>query len=148
MDAPALAGELLGDDPERVANGVDPVQGVLTMVGLTVPPLLLLALMARRRTLITQRPLDRLRVVSLSLGGLAWTLFFLRMGVWTLVPHALWAVAVGAVVTGVVVGAWHFRRVPVEAGRWRWLHVPVFALSVAYSLVLGGAGLWGMLIAW
>lgn len=148
VDAPALAGELLGDDPERVANGVDPVQGVLTMVGLTVPPLLLLALMARRRTLITQRPLDRLRVVSLSLGGLAWTLFFLRMGVWTLVPHALWAVAVGAVVTGVVVGAWHFRRVPVEAGRWRWLHVPVFALSVAYSLVLGGAGLWGMLIAW
>lgn len=148
VEAPALAGELLSDDPERVGNGIAPLQGVLTSAGLIVPPLLLLALMARRRTLLTQRRLDRLRVVSLSLGNLAWTLFFLRMGAWTLVPHALWAVAVGAVVTGVTVGVWYFRRVPVEAGRWRWLHVPVFVMSVTYSLLIGGAGLWGMLIAW
>lgn len=148
VEAPVLAGELLSEAPERVDNGIAPLQGVLTSIGLIVPPLLLIALMARRRTLITQRRLDRLRVVSLSLGNVAWALYFLRMGAWTLVPPVFWAVSVGVVVVGVTVGLRHFRRVPVEAGRWRWLHVPVFVVSVMCSLVIGGAGLWGMLIAW
>ncbi len=46
---------------------------------------------------------------------------------------------------GITVGAWHRRRVPVEAGRYRWLHVPVFALSVPFSLTLASVTLWGLL---
>src|SRR5699024_1953682 len=127
---------------------IAPLQGVLTSIGLIVPPLLLIALMARRRTLITQRRLARLRVVSLSLGNVAWALYFLRMGAWTLVPPVFWAGSVGVAVVGVIVGLRHVLQVPVEVGRWRCLHVLVFVVSVMCSLVIGGAGLGVMLIAW
>ncbi|WP_017584999.1 serine hydrolase domain-containing protein [Nocardiopsis ganjiahuensis] len=121
---------------------------VLTAFLLVVPPLLLLALVARRRTLVTQRPIDRLRVVSLTLGNLAWLAYLQRAGVWTELPTGLFALSAGAVAAAVTVGVWHWRRVPVEAGRFRWLHVTVFVLSVLFSLGLVTLMTWGITAAW
>jgi hypothetical protein len=100
--------------------------------------------MLRRRTLVTQRRLDRLRVVSLSLGARAWLVAAQRVGSWAATPVSVWALAAGLVAAGITVGVWHWRRVPVEAGRFRWLHVPVFVLSVAFSLTLASVMLWGL----
>ena len=133
-----LALGLLGDEPGEPlsAPATTTLFAALTLVPLLVPPFLLLALMVRRRTLITQRPLDRMRVVSLGLGSLAWMVYVLRAGLWTDLPSVLFPVAAGVVAAALAVGAWHWRRVPVEAGRFRWLHVTMFAFSVLFSLTL------------
>ena len=119
----------------------------LTLLPLLLPPVLLLALMIRRRTLIAQRPLDRLRIVSLSLGAVAWWVYTQRGGVWTDLPTELSALAAGVVATAVTVGAWHWRRVPTEAGRFRWLHVTVFVFSVLFSLTLLSLMVYALLFA-
>jgi hypothetical protein len=54
----------------------------------------------------------------------------------------------GLIAAAVTVGVWHWRRVPVEAGRFRWLHVTVFVLSVLFSLSLGSLMAWGLAVAW
>ncbi|GHC75417.1 hypothetical protein GCM10007079_10660 [Nocardiopsis terrae] len=148
VEAPALAFQLLGDDPREIPGRSDPAKLAQTGAMVLVPAVLLLALVLRRRTLITQRPLDRLRIVSLTLGALAWNLVALRLGSWTATPALAWALGTALVAAAIAVGAWHWRRVPVEAGRFRWLHVPVFALSVLLSLGLGSLMLWGLAVAW
>ena len=133
-----LALGLLGDEPGEPLTAPSTTAPfiVLTLVPLLVPPFLLLALMIRRRTLITQRPLDRMRIVSLGLGSLAWLIYVQRGGVWTDLPSELFTVAAGVVATALAVGVWHWRRVPVEVGRFRWSHVTVFVFSVLFSLAL------------
>lgn len=133
-----------GSDEPLTAPGTAVPMSVLTVFVLVVPPVLLLALVARRRTLVTQRPIDRLRLVSLSLGNLAWLTYLQRSGVWTELPTGLFALSAGAVAAAVTVGVWHWRRVPVEAGRFRWLHVTVFVFSVLFSLALGSLMAYGL----
>ncbi|MEV2277538.1 serine hydrolase domain-containing protein [Nocardiopsis sp. NPDC049922] len=147
VDAMDLAYALLGDDPEPLPPAPPTPVTVAVTAMTVVAPVLLLSLMVRRRTLVTGSPLDRLRVVSLSLGAVAWLVAGQRLGDWTWAPLALWALAAGAVAAGVTVGVWHFRRAPTENGRWRWLHVPVFVLSVIFSLALGSLTLWGLVAA-
>ncbi|QBI55634.1 serine hydrolase domain-containing protein [Streptomonospora litoralis] len=101
-----------------------------------LPPLLAVTLMLRRRTLVGQRPLDRLRVVSMSAGTSATLLGALVIGDWVATPPAVWAAAVGALVAAAAVGAWYWPRIPTEAGRWRWLHIAFFCLSVCVSGVV------------
>ncbi|WP_255499329.1 serine hydrolase domain-containing protein [Nocardiopsis sp. Huas11] len=145
LDAVGLSYELLKDRPEPLVP-VMPGWAMIaqTLVMAVLPPLLLVSLMLRRRTLVAQRRLDRLRIVSLSAGALAWLAAAQRMGSWAQTPMVVWAVAAGLVAAGITVGVWHWRRVPVEAGRFRWLHVPVFALSVLFSLTLAFVALWGL----
>ena len=150
LDSVGLGTELLKDDPQPLPGNPDWLAAfglVTTLMMVVVPPVLLVSLMLRRRTLITQRLLDRLRIVSLSLGSLTWLVTGLRWGDWQTTPMVLWALAAGLVAAGLTVGAWHFRRVPAEAGRWRRLHVSVFALSVVFSLTLGSLMVWSMAIA-
>ncbi|MBX9386812.1 serine hydrolase domain-containing protein [Streptomonospora nanhaiensis] len=104
-----------------------------TLPLLLLPPLLALSLMVRRRTLVGQRPLDRLRIVSMPLGAFAVLLAALPLGEWVNTPPVLWSAAVGAVVAAAVAGGWYWPRVPVENGRWRGLHIAFFAVSVAVS---------------
>ncbi|MDE3720905.1 serine hydrolase [Nocardiopsis sp. N85] len=149
LDAVTLGVELLRDDPrplEGPPSVMVALSAALTCVMALVPPLLLLSLVLRRRTLITGRPIDRLRIVSLSLGAVAWAATAQTQGDWVTVPMTVWAVGVGTVAAALVVGARHLRRVPVEAGRWRWLHVPVFVLSVLFSAALGALALWSLAI--
>ena len=144
-----LALGLLGDEPGE-ALSAPPSTGTsmaLTLLPLLLPPVLLLALMIRRRTLITQRPLDRLRIVSLSLGAVAWWVYTQRGGVWTDLPTEPSAVVAGVVATAITVGVWHWRRVPTEAGRFRWLHVTVFVFSVLFSLTLLSLMVYALLFA-
>ncbi|MFE9242881.1 serine hydrolase [Nocardiopsis sp. NPDC006938] len=148
VEAPALGFQLLGEDPQRVQGVPAWIALSQTLLMVLLPALLLLSLTLRRRTLVTQRPLDRLRLVSLTLGAVAWSLFAARLGGWVATPVVVWALGVGLIAASVVVGSWHWSRVPVEAGRWRWLHVPVFAVSVLFSLALGGLMAWGAAVAW
>ena len=149
VEAPALGFTLLGDDPQPIPSPRSaPLQLGLTVVLSLLAPTLLLALALRRRTLITQRPLDRMRVVSLGLGSLAWLLYILRSGAWSAVPPVVWALGLGLAATGIALGAWQWRRVPVEAGRFRWLHVTVFVFSVLFSLTLATISGWGLLASW
>uniref|UniRef100_UPI00037BBC0B serine hydrolase domain-containing protein n=1 Tax=Nocardiopsis lucentensis TaxID=53441 RepID=UPI00037BBC0B len=149
VDSLGLSRELLKDDPEPLTGGL-PVwlTTVPTVMMTVIPPVLLLSLLLRRRTLLTQRPLDRLRVVSLSLGSLSWLAAGQRAGDWTSTPMLLWALAAGVVAAAVTVGVWFLRGAPTENGRWRWLHVPVFVLSVVFSLTLGSLMLWGLVAAY
>lgn len=150
LDSVNLGLELLKDDPGELPGSpgwMTVLNLVMTLLMVVLPPVLLISLMLRRRTLITQRLLDRLRIVSLSLGSLAWLATGQRWGDWQATPMVLWALGVGLVAAGITVGVWHFRRVPTEAGRWRWLHVPVFVLSVAFSLTLGSLMVWSLVIA-
>ncbi|MFB8765586.1 serine hydrolase domain-containing protein [Nocardiopsis alba] len=134
-----LALGLLDDEGEPLSAPENTRLGqALTLVPLVVPPVLLLALMIGRRTLITRRPLDRLRIVSLTLGNLAWTAYLQRSGIWTDLPSVAFPIAFGAVAAAITVGVWHWSRVPVEAGRFRWLHVTMFVLSTLFSLTLLG----------
>ncbi|MBR8744700.1 serine hydrolase, partial [Nocardiopsis sp. MG754419] len=144
-----LALGLLGEEPggPLSAPPTTALFGALTLLPLVVPPALLLALVLRRRTLITQRPLDRLRLVSLGLGALAWLVYAQRGGVWTDLPTELFGVAAGAVGAALTVGVWHWSRVPTEAGRFRWLHVTVFVLSVLFSLTLLSLMGYGLVVA-
>ncbi|MEV2277537.1 serine hydrolase domain-containing protein [Nocardiopsis sp. NPDC049922] len=148
VDSLGLSRELLKDEPEPLTGGT-PVwlTTVPTVMMAVIPPVLLLSLLLRRRTLVTQRPLDRLRVVSLSLGSLSWLAAGQRAGDWTSTPAVLWALAVGAVAAALTVGVWHLRRAPTDNARWRWLHVPVFVLSVVFSLTLGSLMVWGLVAA-
>ncbi|GAB3734386.1 serine hydrolase domain-containing protein [Nocardiopsis nanhaiensis] len=137
-------------------EGTDPLSAELSVLLysalvvflLIVPPGLLISLAIRRRTLITQRPIDRLRVVSLSLGNLAWLAFLQRSGIWLEVHHVFFSLSAGAVAASLAVLAWHFVRVPTEAGRFRWLHVTVFVFSVLFSLTLGSLMTWGLIAAY
>ncbi|GHD26264.1 hypothetical protein GCM10007147_24180 [Nocardiopsis kunsanensis] len=147
VEAPALAFELLSEDPEPLPTLTPPAFLIAqTALMALLPALSLLAFVARRRTLITQRPLDRLRLVSFPLGAVAWLLAAVKFGSWALTPHTVAAVAAGAVAAAVTVGVRHWKRVPVEAARWRWLHIPVFVLSLLFSLVLAGVSVFGLAI--
>jgi CubicO group peptidase (beta-lactamase class C family) len=148
VEAPALAFQLFGDDPQEIPVPSNVGKLALTCAFVLLPAALLLALVLRRRTLITQRPLDRLRIVSLTLGAVAWGLVGLRQGSWVATPESVWALGLGLVAAAVTVGVWHWRRVPVEAGRFRWLHMSVFVLSVLFSLGLGSLMGWGIALAW
>lgn len=147
VEAPALAFELLSEDPEPLPALMPPASLIIQTALMALPAaLLLLAFAARRRTLITQRPLDRLRLVSFPLGAVAWLLAAVKFGSWSLTPHAVAAVAAGAIAAAVTVGVWHWKRVPVEAARWRWLHITVFVLSLLFSLALAGMSVFGLAI--
>ncbi|GAB3699349.1 serine hydrolase domain-containing protein [Nocardiopsis oceani] len=148
-DSVNLAFDLLGDDPEPLAPTFAPWLFLsLTLAMVLLPSLLLFALVLRRRTLIAQRPLDRLRIVSLTLGSVAWLLAALRVGGWVDTPPFVWALGVALVAAALTVAVWHWSRVPVEAARWRWLRITLFVPSVLFSLALGSLALWGTLTAW
>lgn len=147
VEAPALAFELLSEDPEPLPALMPPASLIIQTALMALPAaLLLLAFVARRRTLITQRPMDRLRLVSFPLGAVAWLLAAVKFGSWSLTPHVVSAVAAGTIAAAVTVGVWHWKRVPVEAARWRWLHITVFVLSLLFSLVLAGVSVYGLAI--
>lgn len=147
VETPALAFELLSEDPEPLpALMPQSAQIVQTSLMALLPALLLLAFVARRRTLITQRPLDRLRLVSFPLGAVAWLLAAVKFGSWVLTPHTAAAVAAGAIAAAITAGVWHWKRVPVEAARWRWLHITAFVLSLLFSIVLAGVSVFGLAI--
>ncbi|MFI6574298.1 serine hydrolase domain-containing protein [Nocardiopsis sp. NPDC050513] len=147
VDAADLAYALLGDAPEPLPLSPPTLLTAAVTAMAVAAPVLLLSLMLRRRTLAARSPLDRLRVVSLSLGAVAWLVAGQRLGDWTWAPLALWALAAGVAAAAVTVGVWHFRGLPTENARWRWVHVPVFVLSVALSLTLGALTLWGLAAA-
>nr|WP_026125567.1 serine hydrolase domain-containing protein [Nocardiopsis gilva] len=109
---------------------------VQTLLMVALPPLLAVALMARRRTLVGQRHLDRLRIISMPLGALAVLILAQRVGSWAVTPPVLWALAAGAVVAALVVGIWHWPRVAVVRARWTWFRIVCFGLSVTVSLVI------------
>lgn len=122
--------------------------GLATTLPLVVlPPVLALALMLRRRTLVGQRPLDQLRVVSMTAGTSAVLVMALMIGDWVSTSPVVWAVAVGAVVAAGAVGAWFWSRVPTAAGRWRWLRVACFSLSVFVSGCILVSAVYSMLAA-
>lgn len=149
VESPALGFALLGEDPEPIPSArTAPFQLGVTVALSLLAPVLLLALTLRRRTLVTQRPLDRMRIVSLGLGSLAWLLYILRSGAWSAVPSVVWASGLGLAAAGIALGVWHWRRVPTEAGRFRWLHVTVFVCSVLFSLSLAGVSVWGLSASW
>ncbi|MDA0562762.1 beta-lactamase family protein [Streptomonospora sp. S1-112] len=135
----AIIGPRLMGAPEVPPLAESPMMpGVAYSLGATLPmlllpPLLAVSLVVRRRTLVGQRPLDRLRIVSMPLGAFAALLAAVPMGEWVHTPPAVWSAAVGAVAAAAVAGGWYWPRVPVENGRWRWLHVVFFAVSVAVS---------------
>ncbi|MCI2265902.1 serine hydrolase domain-containing protein [Sediminivirga luteola] len=141
-----------GADEERIAAAVlaatQQFAGAgLTLLMLVLPPLLLGGLVLRGRTLITQRRMDRLRLISLPAGAVAWMLAAQRMGDWSLLPAPVWGAACGAVVAGLVLAAWRFRAAPVEAARVRGLHLAVFPVSLLFSAGLAAMSLWGLLIS-
>ncbi|WP_157982392.1 hypothetical protein [Nocardiopsis sp. FIRDI 009] len=107
--------------------------------------MLLLSFLPRLRALATQRPLHRLRVVSLLLGSAAWPATGQLAGGWSSTPMLLWALAAGAVAAGAAVGARFLRGTSTRDGRW--LHVPVFALSAVFALTLGSLMLWDLVAA-
>lgn len=118
-----------------------------TLLMTLLPPVLALTLMARRKTLIGQRPLDKLRIISMPLGATAMLLVAQRAGSWAATPPALWALAVGCVAAALVVGVWLWPRAATVRARWRWLRIPVFGLSVAVSIMLGALAVWGLAAA-
>ncbi|GLU49782.1 serine hydrolase domain-containing protein [Nocardiopsis ansamitocini] len=119
----------------------------LTLPLLVVPVGLALALMAGRKTLVTRRHLDRLRLVSMPLGAFAVVLSSLRWGSWAATPHLLWALAVGLLGTAVVVGAWHWRRVPTVRATWLPVRLGAFVLSTTVSLALIGTIGWAVAVS-
>ncbi|WP_186356246.1 serine hydrolase domain-containing protein [Streptomonospora sp. PA3] len=137
-DASYIGPRLLGapDVPPMAESPTVPSTALAlatTLPFVLLPAVLPLALMLRRRTLVGQRPLDRLRVVSMTAGASALLLAGLMVGDWVATPPALWAAAVGAVAAAAAVGVWFWPRLATEAGRWRWLHVACFILSLAAS---------------
>ncbi|WP_169805238.1 serine hydrolase domain-containing protein [Nocardiopsis trehalosi] len=142
MGAPAV--DSVAEAPLAVAPGT---ALAMTLPLVLVPALLPVALMARRRTLIGQRPLDRLRVVSMPIGAAAVLLAALRTGSWVSTPPVVWALAVGAVAASAAVGAWYWPRIAGNAARFRWLHAALFAVSVAASVALGGVMVEALLAA-
>ncbi|MFD6950832.1 hypothetical protein A6A08_11800 [Nocardiopsis sp. TSRI0078] len=109
--------------------------------------MLLISLMLRRRALIAQRLLGRLRAVCLSLGSTAWLAADRRWGDWPAVPMILWALGAGLVAAGIAVGVLYLRGAPAEGGEWRRTHVSVFVLSVVFSLTLGSLMVWSAAVA-
>ncbi|KIH98318.1 hypothetical protein LP52_14335 [Streptomonospora alba] len=136
-DAATIGPRLLDapDVPPLAASpAASPVVGLATTLPpVLLPPLMALSLMLRRRTLVGQRPLDRLRIVSMTAGTSAALLAALPLGDWVSTPPALWAASAGTVVAAGAVGVWHWPRAAVEAGRVRWLHAACFGLSLLVS---------------
>ncbi|PSK97008.1 CubicO group peptidase (beta-lactamase class C family) [Murinocardiopsis flavida] len=124
---------LASEDPFVVDTGT---AAASTLPLVVLPPLFALALMLRRRTLVGQRHLDRLRVVSMPLGAFALVLSGLTGFGWAIFPHALWAGAVGAVAAALTVGLSLAPALPTVRARWAWLRVAFFAVSVTASLLL------------
>ncbi|MFD3688455.1 hypothetical protein ACFWTE_26950 [Nocardiopsis sp. NPDC058631] len=118
-----------------------------TPMTVVVPPVLLISLLLRRRTLVTQRLSAGLRILSLFLGSPTWLDAGRRWGDWQPTPAVLWALAAGLVAAGITAGVRRLRRVPVETRRRHRLHVPVFALSVVFSLTLVCLMVWNTAIA-
>ncbi|GAA4940773.1 hypothetical protein GCM10023224_23160 [Streptomonospora halophila] len=131
LDAPDVAP--LAASPRAGSTAL----GLAATLPLVLPPALLpVMLMLRRRTLVGQRPLDRLRVVSMTAGASASLLAALVVGDWVSTPPAVWAASVGAVVAAGAVGVRQWPGLATEAGRWRWLHTAFFCLSVLVSAVV------------
>ncbi|GAA1761298.1 serine hydrolase domain-containing protein [Streptomonospora arabica] len=131
LDAPDVAP--LAASPRAGSTAL----GLAATLPLVLPPALLpVLLMLRRRTLVGQRPLDRLRVVSMTAGASASLLAALVVGDWVSTPPAVWAASVGAVVAAGAVGVRQWPGLATEAGRWRWLHTAFFCLSVLVSAVV------------
>lgn len=145
--APFAAAALGVDDVPPVLQGLPTsipsllLQSLLMMV---VPGLLAITLMLRRRTLIGQRPLDRLRIISMPLGALAITLLALRLGSLATVGPMVWALCFGVVVTALVVGVTLWPHTPTVRARFRWLRLTSFGLSVTVSLVIGTLMAWAL----
>ncbi|MFD0776046.1 serine hydrolase domain-containing protein, partial [Streptomonospora algeriensis] len=120
-DAATIGPRLMGAPdvpPLADSPATSPGWGLATTLPLVLlPPLMALSLMVRRRTLVGQRPLDRLRVVSMTAGSFAALGAALMMGDWVGTPPVLWALSVGALAAAAVVGVWHWPRAAVEAGR-------------------------------
>lgn len=134
---------LASEDPFTVGAGT---AAASTLPLVVLPPLFALALMLRRRTLIGQRHLDRLRVISMPLGAFALVLSGLTGFGWAVFPHTLWAGAVGAVAAALTVGLSLVPKLPTVRARWRWLRIAFFTLSVAASLGMIAFTLWWVAI--
>ncbi|MFC7329247.1 serine hydrolase domain-containing protein [Marinactinospora rubrisoli] len=153
VDASLIGARVMGaPDVPTVADGsttMTPAMTLaLTLPLVLLPPLLAVTLMLRRRTLVGQRPLDRLRIVSMPLGALAVLLVVLRTGGWVYTPIAVWGLALGLVVAALVVGVWYWPRVPAVRARVRWIRIPFFALSVVCSTGLAALMLWAFSVAY
>jgi hypothetical protein len=108
---------------------------------------LLVLLLLRRATLALSHLAGRLRLTYLSLGSAAWPASGHRRDEWQLTPMVLWAFGAGLAAAAVTVGAWYLLRGPKQAGGRRWLHAPVLAASVAFSLTLGSLMVWNLAAA-
>ncbi|RCV55166.1 serine hydrolase domain-containing protein [Marinitenerispora sediminis] len=153
VDVSLIGARLMGaENVPTVAEGglvSSPAMSLALTLPLTLlPPLLAVALMVRRRTLVGQRPLDRLRVVSMPLGATAVLLLVLRTGSWVYTPTAVWALALGLVVAALAVGIWYWPRVPAVRARVRWIRVPFFALSAMCSTGLAALMVWSFSVAY
>lgn len=137
--SPAIAamggseGAVLAESPIVAGTGLLAAQ---TLAMTLIPLLLASALVLRRVTLVGQRSLDRLRVISMPLGASAALLAAQRVGSWVAVPPAVWALAVGGVAAALAVGVWHWPRLPAVQARWPRVRVAFFVLSVAVSALL------------
>ncbi|MFW5416795.1 beta-lactamase family protein [Nocardiopsis sp. CNT-189] len=145
----ALAQELLsGERASGPVLAAEPAPPAL-LLGLTLPLVLLPVLLAgafavRRRTLVGQRRIDRMRIVSMPLGAAAVLALALPLGSWAVAPPALWAAGLGAVAASAVAAASQWNRTVWNNARWPWLHYPFFALSVSVSLLLIGVACWAV----
>ncbi|GAB3494027.1 serine hydrolase domain-containing protein [Nocardiopsis coralliicola] len=134
----AVSQELVGMD---AAAGADSAGGTgssaaylaMTVPAAVLPALLVLGFAVRRKTLVGQRRIDRMRILSLPLGAAAVVAAALPFGAWSVLPPAVWAAAVGTVAGSALVLASYWRRVPWNNARWRWLHYPFFGLSLLAS---------------
>ncbi|QVQ53184.1 beta-lactamase family protein [Spiractinospora alimapuensis] len=145
--APFAAAALGVDDVPPALQGLptnQPSLVVQTLLMMVVPALLAITLMLRRRTLIGQRPLDRLRIISMPLGALAMMLLALRLGSLALVGPVVWALCLAVVVAALVVGIGLWPYTPTVRARFRWLRLTCFGLSVMVSLVIGVAMAWAL----
>ncbi|WP_081620494.1 serine hydrolase domain-containing protein [Nocardiopsis potens] len=147
---PAVFGqELLAGEDVMGAAALEDLRPPALSLGLTLPLVLLPVLLAgafavRRRTLVGQRRMDRMRIVSMPLGAVAVLALALPLGSWAVTPPALWAAGLGAVAASAVAAASQWNRTVWNNARWPWLHYPFFALSVLVSLLLIGVAGWAV----
>ena len=147
---PAVFGQqvLAGEDVMGAAALEEMAPPALAL-GMTLPMVLLPVLLAaafavRRRTLVGQRPIDRMRIVSMPLGAAAVLALALPLGSWAVTPPVLWAAGLGAVAASAIAAAAQWNRTVWNNARWPWLHYPFFALSVLVSLSLIGVAGWAV----
>lgn len=134
-DVDALGQRLLGVIPAGAADPPRPVVAVLLAVGLSLLGATGLFLTAR---LAATGRTDRVRVASSAGWAAVLPLVAYRVGDWSAVPGAVWALGVAATVAAACLAAPHWRGLPLTAGPpwWRWTGTAVSAALATTTVFL------------